>query len=146
MYVCYLNDIFLDLWNSCWLCRSSILIGNRWVWTMNSCSLYHSAKSIPKLYTNVNMNNLFIFKSGEMKSNGFKIHLINHKEITIHSTLQIDYCYNIVTNLFAKYKANLRELMEYMTINNPPPLAWNAELTKKELLRTFSADTTSLIC
>ena len=28
-------------------------------------------------------------KLGDMKSNEFKIHLIKHKELTIHSTLQI---------------------------------------------------------
>lgn len=70
-----------------------------------------------------------------MKNNEFKIHLIKHKELTMHSTLQITSCYSIITDLFAKYEANPRELKEYMTnlaINTPPPLAANAQRPDKE--------------
>lgn len=72
---------------------------------------------------------------GDMKSNEFKIHLIKHKELTMHSNLQITSCYSIITDLFAKYEANPRELKEYMTnlaINTPPPLAANAQRPDKE--------------
>ena len=40
-----------------------------------------------------------------------------------------------MTDLFAKYEANPRELKEYMTnlaINTPPPLAANAQRPDKE--------------
>ena len=61
-----------------------------------------------------------------MKSNEFKIHLIQYKERINNAFNFADYCQSIIADLLAKYEANPRELKEYMTnlaINTPPSLA-----------------------